>query len=535
MKPNLVSNRISQPSIDFRSQGAKNYEEPAPSGKNKPTALLDIPLKIELQASESVADLSLVYPNFLEALSRSLLFQIASTGKWLPLGRRSFIGPFVPADHKTDVEEERLYDLPHGLLRFSLCVELLQSGSLIVAASPNSDREIRRVCDVSDRTLGDDGAAVGVDVMLAPSGDIYSYHGEVETRASPKPFSGVVPHGRAEQTFSPEIKLEARVKDSLINHLAQQGLKISPSERFIHLRAHDFTSQAGHGIGRQLQRKSRPKALLWPVSLCFTEQGNATVQHIDMSRLHKLSQKKSLDPLAHAEAWFRAKFAREEVLKAASDQKQKEKELEARRVEEARHVDEQDSHSESETRVNQYLSTQDASRIYPTPPDALRSEPLGPSDTNDHQITHTGPEGKSKSHSGDDEEIPKETGLPTSPGFIAPSAHYQQTTDDDLFGELDTGLFATSGLTDADFSFFDEPSDDEGNDEDTKLPAGECRPSVLVEEGITPKNIDSGFKSPIEDVSGTLPNELGRTQEQLGIGPSIRDQQGDMILPQNLG
>ena len=530
-KPGFVPHRILQPSVNSLSQSVKTHEDFTSVGMPNPVNPLGVLPKIGMQTNDLFAESSQAYQNFLEAVLKSLLLQLAKTEKWLPLGSRWFVGPSLSANAKVETGGDQLYDVPQGLLRFSLCIELLPSGTLIVASSPYPDFEIRRVGDVLDERLRNDGAAVGRDVILAPSGDIYSYHGEAETQISLKCSAQAVPHGRAGQALISEKHAEAHLRASVIDHLKHQGVSIPPYERWIYLRAKDSTSQARHDISTYFQYKLGSVVKLWPASLCFMECDEVAIEDVDTSCLHKLSQQTALDPLAYAETWFRAKSAREEVLKAASDKKHKEEELEARLIEEARHRDDQDTNSESVTRVDQYLSTQDASRIYPTPPDGLPSEPLGSSDTNDHQISRVGLEGNCRSRSGDYREVPAETSFPASPGFVIPSARYEQATDDDLFGEVDTGLFATSGLTDADFSFFDEPSEDEGNVEETNLLAGQSKPPGEIEQEDNAQAIESGVHNSIESVNGHLPDDQHQIEERFGFGSTVRDQQGDTTYP----
>ena len=534
-KPISVPNGIPQPLVDSTSQTAKTYGDLASIGRDNPAELPHVLPKNGLQANRSLADYLLIYQNFLEAVSKSLSFKIAKSGKWLPLGSRSFIGPFSSPNDQIDAGGDRPYEVSHGLLRFSLLIELLPSGSLIIAGSPTLSRGLRKVCDVFDGESGNISTDVGVDVILAPSGDMYSYHGDVDTPTSLSLSTQMAPYGRVGQKLVPGKHNEGHLKALIISNLIEQGVKISPYERWIYLRPKEFTNRAGYDLGPRLLCESGSEFILWPASLCFLEGKKPSVEDVDMSCLHKLSQKTALHPLAYAEAWSRAKSAREEALKAALDKKLKEKELEARPAEELRSCDDQDTPRQSDTRVNQYLSTQDASQIYPTPPDGLRSELLGPSDTNNYQASRVGLEGNIRSTSGDDGEVPEDIQLPASPGFVVSSAHYEEATDDDLFGEIDTGLFATSGLTDADFSFFDERSEDEGIAENNNLHAEECKPPGAIEEKYNPQAIESGFHSPTEGVAVNLPYERLQNEEQFGFGSTTEDPQGDKILPQSLG
>ena len=522
-KPIIVSNRISQTLAESNPRDHKTLGEPPALGRGALSSPLDEPLSSDHQASKSSNAISRIYPMFLEAILASFLFQLTRTEMWTPLGLRSFLGRKPCAHYDVRLGEYGIYEAVSEMLLYSLHIELLPSGSLIVTGSPNIRRQMCRVSDALETGAMSAGIAAGRDIILAPTGDTYKFWGEVDMQASiiiPTLLSG---HEEVSQDIVSEILHGSDRRASVIRHLMQKGMKVSQGERWICLRAKEFTSPVGYDFGVPLRFKSRAEFALWPASLCFVDSGEVDVEAVDMITLHKLSEETSLDPLSYAETWFKAGTTRQELIKAALATKERESELKARVAEEASNPDEQDNRSESDTRVNQYLSTQDANRIYPTPPDGLRPELPGTSDTHERQVAHV----ESYDNCGTDGVDLSETRNPASPGFGVSSTSYDQAIDDDLFGAIDTGLFANSGLTDADFSFFDEPSDDDGNIRDDQLDNEKIKVKIEMDEDNASMAAASGSGNPPIPASEPLPNERGQNHESPKASfASHRDQRG---------
>ena len=143
----------------------------------------------------------------------------------------------------------------------------------------------------------------------------------------------------------------------------------------------------------------------------------------------------SVDPLEKVESWFLGKAARMEASRIRLQEENKE----AQALKDVEDTDDEDSSSPFEMPVDQGISPQDVSGIYPTPPDGLPPALLGSSNSNNLRP-------------GDYDDEEKE---------LHPSdetrGDYDGQENDDLFGDIDIDMFASNGLTEADFSFFDEP------------------------------------------------------------------------------
>lgn len=531
-KPMITSNRSTFPLVDPYPVYANASGEYTALGKTALVSPLDVPITNQVQASQQSNPISLIYSRFLEAVSRSILFQAAMSGKWLPMGSHSFIGPIPSAKLESQARDFGIQEAVRGLTLFRLHTVLLPSGSLIVAGRPTFRSQLRRIYNAVETGSGSIGVAMGSDVLLAPSGNIYTYDGEADMQASIR--IPTLPTQQPPDLVSGAIH-EADMRASIIDRLIQQGIDVPQGDKWIRVRAKRSLSEFWYGNGARDPFKPESEGVLWPASLCFVSSNKATVGDFDTTYLGKLSKEMPLDPLAHAEAWFKAKLAREESIKAALEKKKQDSELEARLAEEARSPDVQDTSSDSTTCVNQYLSTQEASRIYPTPPDGLRAEIVGSLGTHEHQATSGEPDDNGRLHSGDDGLASDEIQFPASPGFVVPSARYDQAIDDDLFGDLETGLFATRGLTEADFSFFDEPSEDDSNEQGTALSLGKRKPINEINEETTSQVAASGCLSIPKAAAEKMLDKRKQIRETVAASStSDHDRQGIIRFPSSL-
>ena len=525
-KPTAALHRVSQPSIESHPSHANFSIDYTAFRKGAPINPLDGSGSNTSQTSQMDSPVHFIYDKFLEAVSKSLLFQITTTGDWLPLGHRSLIGPLPSPNLENWMRDVDLCQAIHGLKVFSLHVELLQSSTLLAACSPAVEYKI---FSLYDALKNGQYVNVGRDVLLAPSGSTYSYDGVEDTQPSIGALAPSALHSESLRTLNPENLHGADGIASTIQQLAQQGIHVPQGEPWIRLRPK--RSLAKHIVSAPLLSKTRSKTVVWPARLCFAERREPAIEDMDLTYVLKLSEKVSLNPLVNAEMWFQGKSAREESIKAIIEARRKASELEAR-IEESRCPDEPDSQSETETRVNQYLSTQDASRIYPTPPDVLRSEALLPQGVPEHQATSARPEDNIMSSAWDDGAALSESRLPTSPGFGASTNRYDHTADDDLFGEIDTGVFATSNLTEADFSFFDEPSEDDEAGRGIGLDTGERKQAVEMSDERSSPAVAPGSNDVIKPISGHSFKVHDGPRNSVESKPMVdRDQRSIMAPP----
>ncbi|KAL8807028.1 MAG: hypothetical protein Q9200_004844 [Gallowayella weberi] len=163
-----------------------------------------------------------------------------------------------------------------------------------------------------------------------------------------------------------------------------------------------------------------------------------------------------IDPLEKAEQWFLGREEREDVMEV------RRREVEESKLHKTQSTDPGDSECEEApadrmAQTNHYLSAQEASGIYPTPPDGLTSHAAS-------SVTAQDTPAASNLEVYPDlttvDEVP-EVDVPDadSPQETMPGGRFMKDEGQDLFGDMDTDMFDTNVLTEADFNFFDEPDD----------------------------------------------------------------------------
>lgn len=334
--------------------------------------------------------------------------------------------------------------------------------------------------------------AILSNLLIAPSGRIAEYHGKLQLSASPEASSN-----KDLQGIRVLDESATQAKALVIYRLAQQGINIEQEKMWLQLETPDeyLDNQDGN---------SQLGIFIWPASLCFALIRNDQQEEI-LNSPSNLVLEKCKDPLERAESWFNARQIREEMI----EMKRKNDEATTKLVKEASQLDEDDGACEIPPHPNQYISAQDASSIYPTPPDGLRSQVLGSSMNNETHAS-TGSSGAKEAI----DDLNNETSMNVSPFISAldpviSSSSYIQSESTDIFGEIDgemdSELFAANGLTEDDFSFFDKPTAEENIDlhddqatDSIENEALEIRPNGFVQDRMRKPATEHSSDSKIE-------------------------------------
>ena len=251
------------------------------------------------------------------------------------------------------------------------------------------------------------GLVVGSPLLLSPSGNRCQYLG---TEDNPKSDG--------------QRKSRERLKASILSRLSQQGIRPMPEVTWIRVYTKTESNISG---GSQVS--------IWPADLCFCEDSISPISGEAGELLNLSIIDGSTDPLEEAETWFLGKSARLQALRAKAEE-----ELSAAQApKDAEDTDDEDILSPFEVPMDQGITPQDVSGVYPTPPDGLPPALAGSSNPNNPRL-------------GDSDDEEKE--LQNSDEA---RGDYDGQENDDLFGDMDMDIFASNGLTEADFSFFDEP------------------------------------------------------------------------------
>ena len=360
------------------------------------------------EASESVKyeyDLGSIRSMFIESVSLSILSSFGSDGRWLRLGVNWCVGPIHRQDDECETLESDFSPSDLSLLSIELC--WCSSGSLIMTGykAPTLNlAPVSRNRMVREPTLPLSGATV----IVAPSGE----------------SATVV--GRAPNGYH-------KMRRSITNRLQYQNIKIRPQSEWLKL---------------QVLSEDSDEVLLiiWPAHLCFFSPSHPREDLQEDSLRHVDSVQRWVDPLELAERWYNGRAARAEALKVK--RKANEKLVEV--LKEYHESDDEEMSAYVEGIPNGRLNLQDMSGVYPTPPDGA---PPGTQEQNNRLET-----GEMTSITANSIQGPSP--LAASPMFNE-TPSFNNDGDRDLFGEIDSEIFAANGLTEDDFNFFDEPSPDE--------------------------------------------------------------------------
>ena len=315
------------------------------------------------------------------------------------------------------------------------------------------------------------GLAIGSPLLLSPSG-IRCYYLGVE--------------GSLKSNL--QRKSAVQTKTSILSHLSHQGLKPMQETMWILVQTDPESNVTVDA-----------PVSLWPADLCLCKDLKVPISSEDGELSNTPLPDSSVDPLEKAESWFLGKSARVEALRAS----EMEENQKAQALKDVEDTDEEDILSPFEVLVDQGITPQDVSGIYPTPPDGLPPALLVSSNLNNV-----------RSGDYDDEEKALQPNEDTR-------GDGDGQANDDLFGDMDIDMFASNGLTEADFSFFDEPGMiDEDLRETGQVMALDDRnemtdqPMTLDGQGMTstPNNRgDSGSDSKVEEDQGDV-NEVQGTK-----------------------
>ncbi|KAL8647785.1 MAG: hypothetical protein Q9226_006289 [Calogaya cf. arnoldii] len=216
----------------------------------------------------------------------------------------------------------------------------------------------------------------------------------------------------------------------------------------------------------------------WPAHLCFVKQIGSLQG--DTTNLEGIITGSFSDPLDEAEQWYLGRHERESIMEA------RRKETQARELDNHQVPDEEDYAYEEDAadamlRANQYLSAQEASGIYPTPPDGLASHAQG-------SVTAQDTPGASNAGGPPHYAVASDAVHGGNAGIDSPerlmsAARFTGDESQDLFGDMDADMFDTNGLTEADFNFFDEPDEADEKQADFAQANHQNAENVLIDNG----------------------------------------------------
>ena len=355
-----------------------------------------------------------IYPRILAAISHTLSYPLSKAKNLLLVGSCTYVDVRTLGDHAYEHLEMSLATA--GTATVSCSIRWLSSGILLFALSEDTVPRLSTIPHVLLSSQGSSAVPLGGSLLLSPSGVVGQYHGIENTPKS-----------------HPLYRTRAEMKSSVSSALILRGISMpaKPQWALVLLEAgKNWRESKGENPLKNF------RMTLWPAHLCLCKEVQTIVGNWKIAAAPGSAPSSGDDPLERAQKWFLGKPERMEALEARRLKDM----AEAQRTKEAADMEDEDTVSDFEPQMDRDLTPRDGSGIYPTPPDGLPSTAHDSSMNNEPHFN------------GHHDEA---NGGIASEGIHQP---YEEQRNDDMFEEMDIDLFATNGLTEDDFNFFDEPS-----------------------------------------------------------------------------
>lgn len=388
-----------------------------------------------LDASSPKFGVASIVSNLGEAIAASIIYSLAATKNLSPINGRSCIQSLSLG---YSISSRPEVWLKHHRLQTSLISIRTQwspFGTLTITLSQKLVPGLRKVSEVIDDGFSLTGFGPIRKILVSPSGQVFQYCRQLE-------FSVDSP----DLVLAPSLYHLFKAKESIANHLALQGIQVTAEDRWILLQD-DIKARSADRIDGIVGGSVSLVRFLWPAKLSFCLiEGSA-----DALSYKSINENMGSDPLIWAESWFEGRSGREEAIEA----RRKDDDRNAQRAKEA-----QDLHLDEDIYdfTMQDLGDQDASGLFPTPSDGFRSQAEAVANNAERKPPGVEFADRETADGGEDGAILTESPFDNLSSRNTTAARYEHHDDADLFEEMDSGLFAANGLTEADFSFFDEPS-----------------------------------------------------------------------------
>ncbi|KAL2856013.1 mediator complex subunit 13 C-terminal-domain-containing protein [Aspergillus pseudoustus] len=395
-----------------------------------------------------------IYASFISAVTAAFSVQIVRQNSAIPLGPRAL---FNTVESDADEDHGFLNDGPTSVSALtSLQVQLTSNGKLTVALQTITQNGLTRLSEPEGDSTEISDVSPGTDLWLAPNGSIARLVAmPLENNGSPPSFSG----------------FESEWKSNVRQWLSYFGLPIDfiSDEGWVEVEVWEpfYAKLSGEAARPKVENSPLPlKRIMWPAAYCFSRTKSTLPAAFDCP---DATTSFGCDPLEFAESWCSKEIPKtiETNAKLPSEQERK--------------ATAQNTFSpgqsnfpegiESLSRASLFADLQTASLVYPTPPEGTTGIGVHPvasadifaedSDQGSSLLRSQNPQQHDirlvgKDRSGSDVTM----GFGPSAGLAVGSGLYDTNEDDDLFGDMNGRDFGTKGITDADFSFFDDPDFD---------------------------------------------------------------------------
>lgn len=406
---------------------------------------------------ESYTYLKHIHECFISAVLGAVVYFLCRDNGFIPLNSRTLILP-SPKSSLPLCSTINHSEGDNAVTLATVDISLTSLGALVVKASSDTAPGLQSVGSTPHSSFP--SISPGTALWLAPGGNAAKFFGTQQEKKLPGNL--LISHLQANSVDHRQHGFNGATIQSwqskCLEWLAEKGLNTAALEDGGWILVQVLSGSSPYS-NPDFQGNPMLEALTivpWPTLLCFQTSGTGNRE------LHSIGSKNTqLDPLSFAEEWFTGKDERTNLIA----KRHKERQLAESRAKEQADVDARNLQSitQSPTALRRGSIS---GAVYPTPPDGVHN-PLGATPSLDGGVSTPGNAAQLFTHDLDaaaQSTVPGTVGQDTDAWDSTEKMdraatninfHANDNDNDVLFREPSADLFGD--ITDADFSFFDEP------------------------------------------------------------------------------
>ena len=400
-----------------------------------------------LGGTDRVPARSMIYERITNAVSMSILYALTKEVRCVPFNFDTFL-------LSTNTYFDNLHDLQQGLqsctcmTAVSLFVQWQSTGTIVISSTPKQNFQWRNIADLFDHRCQALHVPTLDSLVLAPLGmSVRPILVKSHTSCSVTSDESDSCSDNQDSSRVPHLHQSQKWKASVRKLLESYGGVVPHHVRWLRVQALEYSKDFDEHSACMF---------VWPANLCFYCTNYSKTSKEDLSWAWDHGNRDVIDALTDAEHWFLGKSTRGDSSEAHKSQT----ELKTSFKSNALSSDDEDSGSDIFLTARRAIDEQALNGVYPTPPDGYRSSTTSALPAAEKDAIDCGYVKEPYSSASEERRhSEREVQLPhTSPEVDMSHGDFEHIEEDDLFGDMNTDMFTANGITEADFSFFDEPS-----------------------------------------------------------------------------
>ncbi|KFY86805.1 hypothetical protein V500_07374 [Pseudogymnoascus sp. VKM F-4518 (FW-2643)] len=413
-----------------------------------------------------------IHDYFLTAVFLSLGYALCLDHGYIPLSSRTLV---VPQSNLATTGPQATAQSNNGhsqLQLVTLSSDYTGSKVLVIKATLSTSTSYTG-CDLSRFVKQEDVLIpANATFILGPGGCTGNYKGLANNGFQTTVSTYATDADEAQRSGNEgQSSTSHRLRSRCLEWLVGKGINRERLENSAWFMVEIYLSQL---INNSRQGSSEERVLIsWPSFLCFRQTDNT------LSANDAFGSLSTYDPLEFAQTWYAGQQDRD----ATIIRRKKEREAAEAVVKAQADSEVQDLHSLYSPLALRRSSV--AGLVYPTPPDGVQHTVVA-TPTFDEAVSTPGQQGLPLPTDSSSSLVAKVEADANGPLDMASHTDFdfQDTSNGNLFGDAGDDLFGEENdITDADFSFFDEPDIFQGN-QDVDMP-GQDNTAEVVENELT--------------------------------------------------